>query len=952
VLLHAIQPPEWDSRLNQIDTNFGHSFHWAFENASVGLTEWLRKGTGLFWVSGKPGSGKSTFMKFLLNDPRTRELLHKWNSPSSQIIGNFFFHYRGTLLQKSFEGLLRSLVTQLPEEEPRLRPIMRDVILDSEFQLHLKRERLGTLHDDLHEFFHLHKIHPKCQGKLTAILAQDPMTVLNSLIQRLLPKLDVSERWAIKKIILDDFQKWPDILKVRDNRQRKKDILHRVKHTINNRLREPKRFSNAVEDLVEEWAASTNIVNLLENIFHKHPGRVFIGEGQDVGSLFSSGQRELQSETSVIHVLAQRQMNRHKARLEISQKPWSRSQLEKSLGLALSQAKFDLELFLVFDALDEYDGQHEVICDFLKDLATMPSKSKTRTKILFSSRPWPVFRKEFQSQPGFELHNYTQEDIREYCTGLLRADSIARTLILPLVGEIANRARGVFLWVKLVMRDMVQCANSATGDTSLQVRQRLDSLPDELDTYYSDIIGRLPSAIRQETYILLESLLRSNVPILRSEVRFLIRSSTVHTYQEFELDEASELEVDNYIRAISGGLVEVVPLNGSYTIQLLHQTCREWVAASAFKHIVLDDRASVTWENGHSYLTKFNSRMLLTWKTEEYCHHFMFHAQGSEMTTGVSQYEHLSSLPAEFYAALKACGIYMGYSGLALAACGRLELYLQEIINHDESACWHPRVSDVSLFAILLKQQIPLYFPARQKRTPEIEMGKVLLKHGYKLGQDHIGTAHLMSKIWEWADRQEPNPYLDLMINAATRNLLDPKDSSSADYFYKSVVFNGSRQPTSENGWLASQWQLLHFSPPALARCLLELGSAVNSVNSINQTPLDYVIHPDSLHSTRGFGNDCLYEMASLLAQAGGVVKATTAHDLDSLAKKFAGSGYDISPFENLFPKKNLITPTESIEPRIQESPRPLTPTESAEPQIHRRSRHRTRDRIKEFLKF
>jgi hypothetical protein len=39
---------------------------------------WLSSGNGIFHVSGKPGSGKSTLMKFLCDHPRTQEELQEW----------------------------------------------------------------------------------------------------------------------------------------------------------------------------------------------------------------------------------------------------------------------------------------------------------------------------------------------------------------------------------------------------------------------------------------------------------------------------------------------------------------------------------------------------------------------------------------------------------------------------------------------------------------------------------------------------------------------------------------------------------------------------------------------------------------------------------------------------------------------------------------------------------
>ncbi|PNP46477.1 hypothetical protein THARTR1_10799 [Trichoderma harzianum] len=103
--------PELDYRITQIEDPFQNTFKWIF-----GLdlfTDWLRKGSGLFWINGKPGSGKSTLMKYIFQSPSTWELLHDWMRSSLDVKAAFFFHFRGTAMQKSFEGVLRSLIIQV-----------------------------------------------------------------------------------------------------------------------------------------------------------------------------------------------------------------------------------------------------------------------------------------------------------------------------------------------------------------------------------------------------------------------------------------------------------------------------------------------------------------------------------------------------------------------------------------------------------------------------------------------------------------------------------------------------------------------------------------------------------------------------------------------------------------------------------------------------------------------
>jgi hypothetical protein len=74
------------------------------------LRRWLKgDGDSVFWVTGKPGSGKSTLMKFLRDHDGTDNLLREW-AGDKLIVADHFFWLPGTQLQKTFEGLARSLM--------------------------------------------------------------------------------------------------------------------------------------------------------------------------------------------------------------------------------------------------------------------------------------------------------------------------------------------------------------------------------------------------------------------------------------------------------------------------------------------------------------------------------------------------------------------------------------------------------------------------------------------------------------------------------------------------------------------------------------------------------------------------------------------------------------------------------------------------------------------------
>ena len=82
--------------------------------------EWLSSQDGVYWISGKPGSGKSILVEHLVRHDRTKLELQK-NDHISWITLPFFFDFRGGKnINNSFEGLLRSLLRQVIDAIPQL----------------------------------------------------------------------------------------------------------------------------------------------------------------------------------------------------------------------------------------------------------------------------------------------------------------------------------------------------------------------------------------------------------------------------------------------------------------------------------------------------------------------------------------------------------------------------------------------------------------------------------------------------------------------------------------------------------------------------------------------------------------------------------------------------------------------------------------------------------------
>ncbi|PNP76046.1 hypothetical protein FNYG_10604 [Fusarium nygamai] len=82
------------------------------------FNSWLKSDDKLFYIQGKPGSGKSTLIKFILNQSQTRRLIHEW-SPDAIVISYFFWKI-GSEEQNSIKGLWCSLLYQRLQDQQHL----------------------------------------------------------------------------------------------------------------------------------------------------------------------------------------------------------------------------------------------------------------------------------------------------------------------------------------------------------------------------------------------------------------------------------------------------------------------------------------------------------------------------------------------------------------------------------------------------------------------------------------------------------------------------------------------------------------------------------------------------------------------------------------------------------------------------------------------------------------
>lgn len=136
-LMEAIKFSSMTDREESVTVAHSKTFDWIFSSdkptavqgwrPKSSLSGWLQNGEqheGIYWISGKAGSGKSTLMQFIMHHAKTVSLLRSWARNKRLITAGFYFWISGTLEQRSQTGLIRHLLTQLLDQQRHLIPMV------------------------------------------------------------------------------------------------------------------------------------------------------------------------------------------------------------------------------------------------------------------------------------------------------------------------------------------------------------------------------------------------------------------------------------------------------------------------------------------------------------------------------------------------------------------------------------------------------------------------------------------------------------------------------------------------------------------------------------------------------------------------------------------------------------------------------------------------------------
>lgn len=426
-------------RLIQIAGAQAQTLSWIYDEPGPGIATWLRSGSGVFWIQGKPGSGKSTAMKFMLQDERTLDVLNTGASEIKFDLIGCFFTDRADKVQASWTGILHSMIYQL-----------------------------------------------------------------------------LSQNYAAARVVLPFWEE--------KTRQRTQG-----------------------------------------------------------GPL------------------------------------WDANSIEPILLKLRSEANPPLKVCFLVDAIDEHDGDHTRMCNFLHELCSL-SGAKSVFKICIASRLQNKLRDLFASDPTMCIHDWTRRDIQHFVKRRLslhpRWDNVVVEAGAPLaariIHNITSRAQGVFLWVRLIVDELLE--GLTNGDSLLELELLTSKVPDDLKGFFAHIIGKIKEKYYLELVIIIGALLHSRGALQAPFLMLVLRANLPKSKgKAVPPNVASDGTFDfkgfsRRLQSRCGGLIEMVPATNTTNtlhVQFLHQTVREYFLEDGNLPSISQSgkvESGITIQNGHSFL--------------------------------------------------------------------------------------------------------------------------------------------------------------------------------------------------------------------------------------------------------------------------------------------------------------------------------------------------------------
>ena len=450
---------------------------------------------------------------------------------------------------------------------------------------------------------------------------------------------------------------------------------------------------------------------------------------------------------------------------------WTRDELWEIIESLTLQSEVSAQFCFFLDGLDEYDGEPDEITKVLHDLRRWPN-----IKLCVSCRPWNEFLDA--SNPAIDLHialeDLTREDIKLYVCQTLEDNARFRALqardsrTQSLLQEIVEKARGVFLWVVLVVRSLVTGLTNA--DKIQRLETRLRNFPETLEKFFDHMLRSVEKCYREDTALAFKYALEAEAPLSLMTFSFLDDDDiTMYTTGQPLRPQEIMSRQDDMRRRLNGhckGLLEVVSDNEAPTdtylgsisypkVEFLHRTVRDFLLSTPIQ-TMLSNNLPVGFKPKErlckAYLTQLKRLDYSAFKPcpftspdcvpRELLEDLIFYAQACEVEVNFPQVTLMDDIGHLVYQMADYFQLPKTDTGfLEFLIHRRLYLYVAQWLTHRS----HLSISTkTGLLATAMRPKGTKYFI---KEYDEV-MIEILLKHGASPNIDHHRDEQHTNSVW------------------------------------------------------------------------------------------------------------------------------------------------------------------------------------------------------------
>ena len=313
-----------------------------------------------------------------------------------------------------------------------------------------------------------------------------------------------------------------------------------------------------------------------------------------------------------------------KCRLLKSDWQWQFSELKDLLAAIVKSSVLGQRNLTIFiDALDECDlAATQSVIGMFEGLASSSVSEGTKFSICLSSRYWPQFRIQKCFIARVELQN--KDDIDRYIQEHLEPTQVGEDFAIhaALSTEILEKAQGTFMWVVLVVRDLLSAYHA--GATLEELRNIVIRVPLDLHQFYRHQLQSTEGVIRENMLRLLQLVFYAQRPLSVTEVRYALAFGHRAYTSYAEWSQSSEYvrsdeKMEKRIREHSKGLIETaryaeydqrspesdVGKESASTkgtvVHFIHQSVKDFLAADGFSFL-RDSRQQTHIGDGHEFM--------------------------------------------------------------------------------------------------------------------------------------------------------------------------------------------------------------------------------------------------------------------------------------------------------------------------------------------------------------